>query len=284
MGRLPDIIVIGAMKAGTTSLHSYLDKHPDIFMSVEKELNFFDEKSNWNKGLDWYKSNFNSEKKIVGEASPVYTKRHIDTGIAERIKETCPDVKLVYIIRDPIVRVLSHVAEYYYSGGIETDINQFILDEYKKGTLADTHIVQTSMYYYQIEEYLKYFDKNQIHILSLEDLKSKRIETLNKLFSFIGVRELEDESLFDFQKNVSTEKKMFSSFGNSLRKSFLKRIVKILFPKDLYSKFSKSKIIERVGKKDIEKMQISYEVREILTNIFKEDQIKLNQFTQNNER
>jgi hypothetical protein len=57
-GTLPNLIIIGAMKGGTTSLHYYLNLHPQIWMSREKELYFFVSERNWNKGIEWYKSNF----------------------------------------------------------------------------------------------------------------------------------------------------------------------------------------------------------------------------------
>ena len=67
---LPDFIIIGTMKGGTTSLHHYLSQHPEIFMSKQKELNFFIEERNRRRGLKWYESQFNGTERIRGEASP----------------------------------------------------------------------------------------------------------------------------------------------------------------------------------------------------------------------
>jgi hypothetical protein len=76
-GRLPNFIVIGAAKRGTTSLHYYLSLHPEIFMSRVKEARFFgDERDSigrWNRGLDWYNSLFQTTLPICGESSPAYT-------------------------------------------------------------------------------------------------------------------------------------------------------------------------------------------------------------------
>ena len=67
---LPNLLIIGAMKCGTTSLHNYLNLHPEIYMQQEKELDYFIEKKNYKKGLNWYKSKFNSKNsKILGESS-----------------------------------------------------------------------------------------------------------------------------------------------------------------------------------------------------------------------
>src|SRR5689334_25243197 len=81
---LPNLLVIGAAKAGTTSLHSYLSLHPEIFMSQRKELNFFDDRSRWNKGVEWYKSNFNDEFRVNGETSPQYSRYPRNAGVPDR--------------------------------------------------------------------------------------------------------------------------------------------------------------------------------------------------------
>src|SRR5690348_17021002 len=85
MGRrhptLPNLLIIGAAKAGTTSLHDYLSEHPDIFMSKHKELRFFDPESRWRLGVEWYKSNFDSRFAINGESSPRYTRYPRTAGV-----------------------------------------------------------------------------------------------------------------------------------------------------------------------------------------------------------
>ena len=73
MRMLPNLIIIGAMKCGTSALHRYLGLHPEISMSDEKELNFFIEGMNWEKGLAWYESMFTGKAKVHGESSPDYT-------------------------------------------------------------------------------------------------------------------------------------------------------------------------------------------------------------------
>src|ERR687894_2292944 len=70
---LPNLIVIGAQKCGTSVLHYYLSLHPEVSMSRPKELNFFIEERNWPRGLDWYKSQFDGDARVRGEASPNYT-------------------------------------------------------------------------------------------------------------------------------------------------------------------------------------------------------------------
>src|SRR5205085_12476815 len=72
-GALPNLIVIGAQKCGTSGLHYYLSLHPEISVSTPKELNFFIAERNWPLGLDWYRSHFDAEARVRSEASPNYS-------------------------------------------------------------------------------------------------------------------------------------------------------------------------------------------------------------------
>jgi Sulfotransferase domain. len=110
-GQLPNLLIIGSQKAGTTSLHTYLSYHPEIFMSKNKELAFFCG-TNSDKDTDWYRSNFKTDKAIRGESSMVYTHCKRYPGVPARIHELIPEAKLIYILRDPISRVLSHYSHF----------------------------------------------------------------------------------------------------------------------------------------------------------------------------
>src|SRR3954454_1582153 len=102
---LPNLIVIGAAKAGTTSLHHYLDLHPQIAMSRWKELDFFSKEFD-RDGLRWYESQF-ADAPVRGESSPSYTRHPENPGAAARMASVVPDAKLIYIVRDPVDRYVS---------------------------------------------------------------------------------------------------------------------------------------------------------------------------------
>ena len=104
---LPTFLIIGAAKAGTTSLHHYLQLHPDICMSNVKELNFFIEEVCWHKGVDWYASRFDGSP-VRGEGSPSYANFPVYDGVPQRAASVVPDAKLIYCVRDPVDRVVSH--------------------------------------------------------------------------------------------------------------------------------------------------------------------------------
>ena len=109
---LPDFLIIGAMKAGTTSIHENLKSHPKIGMSDFKETNYFT--SNYNYGINWYKSLFNKSGVKNGEACPSYAMVFKYPDTAERIYKTTSKIKLIYILRDPVDRIVSHLHHNLY--------------------------------------------------------------------------------------------------------------------------------------------------------------------------
>jgi len=104
-GRLPDFVIVGAMRSGTTSLCRYLSEHPRIFVHPDKELHFFD--LNWEKGHEWYESKFAAAPpdQLAGEATPIYMYL-ADT--VERMASLIPRAKLVAVLRNPVDRAYSH--------------------------------------------------------------------------------------------------------------------------------------------------------------------------------
>src|SRR5262249_9316045 len=108
--RQPDFIVIGAMKSATTTLHEQLARQPGIFMSRPKEPNFFSDDANYVRGLSWYRSLFPGRDGVVlrGESSTHYTKLPTYPRTVKRMTQSLRDVKLIYVMRHPIDRLVSH--------------------------------------------------------------------------------------------------------------------------------------------------------------------------------
>src|SRR5918992_1234170 len=107
---LPNFLIIGAAKAGTTSLWAYLREHPQVFMAEPKELHFFVAASNWKRGLGWYESHFDRAKGsvAVGEACGAYSRFPTHRGVPARIAGVVPDARLIYLVRHPIDRMVSN--------------------------------------------------------------------------------------------------------------------------------------------------------------------------------
>jgi Sulfotransferase domain len=196
---LPNLIIIGGLKCGTTSIHHYLGLHPEVQMSKPKELNFFVEELNWDLGLDWYRARFDDRFTVRGESSPHYTNLPRFTGVTDRIEEHIPDARLIYMVRDPIKRVLSHwvhaTGAGYESGQIEEVLSR-----------PDTAYVQRSQYWMQLQPYLDRFDHERIEVITAEELQGERRETMRRAFRFAGVDEDFEHEQFDREWEKSSAK------------------------------------------------------------------------------
>jgi hypothetical protein len=232
----PDFLIIGAMKCGTTSLHHYLGKHPNIFTTTPKEIHYFSDPNYQEKEWEEYLRHFQTDKKLAGASPQNYTKRHRkDFGnIPPRLYQHLPDVKLIYILRDPIERIYSHYYEAQEGGYAPPEgLNAYLQN------VESNHYVLTSAYFYQLRAYLEYFPREQIHLLTLEQLRDNRLETLNEVFRFLGVPILEDESLFQFQSNSKSGKTKATSFGELILSGSLSQ-VRSLIPRSWKSAIKES--------------------------------------------
>lgn len=179
---LPNFLVIGAMKAGTTSLYEYLRHHPQIFMSGVKELDFFVEHMNWRRGRAWYEAQFRSVKSgaiAIGEASPSYSKHPLLPGVPARVAALLPDVRLIYLVRHPIERMRSHYLHQVIIGKERRPLAQALVE--MPGYLI------TSQYALQVEQYLRYVALERILIVKSEDLRDARLDTVRQVYRFLGV-------------------------------------------------------------------------------------------------
>jgi hypothetical protein len=219
-GRLPDFLVIGAMKAGTTSLYHYLAAHPQVFMPKVKELDFFTEELSWSRGWDWYRRQFSGASagtKAVGEASTSYTKYPRYQGAADRIARHLPNARLIYVVRDPFERIRSHYQHNVAIGQEERPIDEAV---------ARNHVyLDYSRYATQIERYLEYFDRSQCLLVTSEDLRSRREETMRTVFMFLEVAE--DERIGNLEEEFyKTEDR--PAYGRMLGGA--RRLLKERFP------------------------------------------------------
>jgi hypothetical protein len=174
---LPTFALIGAMKAGTTSISSALDSHPDVFMCTPKEPQFFT--TRWDRGLPWYESLFAPADAALarGDASTSYTDFPRKPEAAQRMVQVAPEIKLVYVVREPIARMRSHYRHRIADGVESRPVDVALLDD---------RYVRRSCYAMQLEQYMQYFAASQLLVLEAEDLL-RGGESWSRLFSFIGV-------------------------------------------------------------------------------------------------
>lgn len=179
--RDPDFIVIGAMKAGTTTLFEALKRHPGAFMADPKEPNYFSMDSVYNdRGRDWYRGLFAEARpdQLCGEASPSYTRHPRFPETARRMAADLPGVKLIYIMRHPVERFYSNYV-FDRSFGFDEPIAQTLTER--------PYVLETSRYLRQIERYLEWYPPSQLHCVVLDDLRSDPVGVLDRLAEFLGL-------------------------------------------------------------------------------------------------
>ncbi len=181
--RIPNLFIVGAMKSGTTSLHNYLDTHPNIFMSKKpKETQYFVKELNWSRGEDWYLSLFDaadSHVTILGESSTDYTKLPLYQGVVQRIADFNPEARIIYIMRDPVERSISN---YWWQVQFSAEGRDMLTVMKKVKDITDI-----SYYAMQIKPYIEMFGRERVMALTLEELKAAPIKTLQNLFDWLGV-------------------------------------------------------------------------------------------------
>jgi hypothetical protein len=179
---LPNLIVIGAPKAGTTSLHHYLGAHPDVFMSRSKELGLFD-RDDWRDRVEWYERQFPATARVRGESSPAYSMHPAVAGVPERMHELLPQARLIYLVRDPVERLLAHYVEWYALGLEARTLGEVIRDVEDPGNAY----VAASRYAAQLDQYHRWFASSRVLVIDQHELLERRAATMARAFEFLDV-------------------------------------------------------------------------------------------------
>jgi hypothetical protein len=227
--KMPNLFVIGAAKSGTTSLHHYLDAHPQISMAAPrdsarsrdndaagKEMRFF-WRDDWAERMDWYLSHFASMSTPVrGETTPAYAAYSFHADVAGRIHLVSPRARLLYVVRDPIDRIVAHFAQRQADG----DRRSFAgyMEELDR---PDNPIVCPSLYATQLDLYLRRFERSRLLVVDQHALRHRRREALREVFSFLEVDPDFWSPGFEGERNTRAEKYALTPAGAKLLKGFL---------------------------------------------------------------
>ena len=186
---LPKFVIVDVMKSGTSTVQHYLRQHPEIYMP-ENELHFFHDRMNgrWNNGIDWYRAQFQdaSPEQIVGEKTPAYSYL---PNTAERIHNILPDVKLIWIFRNPVDRAYSNYWHWVVHGREPHSFEEAVRREKRNyhQSYSYKNYLRRSLYVEQLDRYLEYFDRDQMHFALFEQVVSNPKFVLGNVFSFLEV-------------------------------------------------------------------------------------------------
>jgi hypothetical protein len=176
----PDFIIMGAMKCGTSTLYEQLAAQPAFFMSTLKEPNFFSDDEVFSRGVDWYQSLFAAAARdqIIGEASTHYTKLPTHPMARERLIEAIPNARLVYLMRHPIDRLVSHYIHDWTMGEAPATIDDAVC--------PTSPYVDYGRYHFQLMPYISHFGRENILPVFLERMNAAPAETLKHVVGFLG--------------------------------------------------------------------------------------------------
>jgi hypothetical protein len=231
-GRVPDFIIVGATKAGTTSLDFYLSLHPEIQMVRPKEPRFFIDApepiGRWGKGIDWYRGLFQSEKSICGEASQAYTHAPALPGVPERMARVVPEARLIYLVREPLERLKSHFLMRCRQKGESLGLADFLAAN------PEARCLLASDYGSQLQRYLNWFPPGQILVVESEELAGNRSNTLRRVFEFLGVDVGFSSPLFHHRRNVTGHQRIPNETGQRFLNSRAMKFAKVSLPDSIF--------------------------------------------------
>ncbi len=192
-GALPNVVIVGAMKCGTTSLHRYLDLHPEAAMSEPKELNFFigpetppDHPGeswaygNWHRGPAWYAAHFDPSAAVRAEASPGYTSPD-HPEVAGRMAALLPTARLVCAVRDPISRAVSQYLHHRREGAERRPLEEALLD-------PRSQYISRGRYFERLAPFLGCgtFD-GRLTVVAQEEMERETRSAVSRVYADLGI-------------------------------------------------------------------------------------------------
>jgi hypothetical protein len=246
-------MIIGAQKCGTTTLFRILNDHPSINGCDQKEPHFFSTAKNWRNGLDQYHMLFKEkEGALYFEASTTYTFYPLrNLHIWDNIFDYNPNMKFIYIVRNPVDRIVSSYMHTYERGYTDLDIGEALIKE--------RLLIELTRYYTQISPYIKKFGRDKILLIDFEDLIKKKEMVLEQVSEFllVDIKKFPKSDQVHANVSVGGHKKHHKYDSPSL-------------PLKVIRKFSPSiwsKVTDNSKRRFSEKPVLSFEMKEMIINM-----------------
>ena len=216
-----DFILAGAQKSGTTALHYFLEKHPRITMGDRQEMHFFDDDDLFSATVDYdlLHRHFRpvARSTIAGECSPSYL---YWKPAAERIWKYNAQIKLLILLRNPVERAFAHWNMQRFKGREPLDFFDAVKEEKSRIAGAPPRearrfaYVDRGFYVQQLERFFRFFSREQMMIIKFEKFRQEQRETLDSIFSFLGVKpppsfRSKDRNVVPYQRAMNWEERVF---------------------------------------------------------------------------
>ena len=236
-----DFFIVGAPKAGTTSLYHYLNEHPQVEMSSQKEPDYFSDKAIHEQGIYYTKNRVNTldkyESLFVQKESVIYGEGSVSylfyDNVAEDIKKYNPNAKIIIMLRNPAERAFSHYLMDYRLGLISDSFENIIAkkSKHKNAHLFYQQYIEVSKYSNQILRYLNFFEKDNILFIDYEDFRINVSDTVNQAYNFLEIST-------DFTADTDIKHNTFTMPKNKVIRYiysfvFLRKILAFLLPANL---------------------------------------------------
>lgn len=257
--RLPDFMIIGAQKSGTTAMFSFLAQHPQLAVNKLTSVHYFD--LNYSKSLCFYKRNFPlkwfSKNKLVGEYTPFYVFHPL---AVERIGKDFPHMKLIILMRNPVDRAYSHY-NMKCERGEETETFEKALELEESRTAGEVEKIkqdhkyiswsyraftykERGIYADQVERVYRYFPKDQVLILQSEQYFKNHLESIKQIYDFLGISYFEPQNL-NVRNKREYPKPMSEETRNALNSYFFdhnERLFKLIGKRFSWNDWKKNNI------------------------------------------
>ena len=274
-----DFFIVGAPKAGTTSLYHYLNEHPEIEMSSQKEPDFFSDEALQNQKLYYGKNRINTIEKyhslskredniLKGDASVSYL---FYKDVPHKIIEYNPNAKIIIMLRNPIDRAFSHYLMDYRLGLISASFDSII---YKQSKVKNAHLfyqqyIQVSEYSNQIKRYLEVFSRKNIYFIDYDDFKNETSDIIKNIFLFLDLNSNFQPNLRKKYNTYTENKNMIIRYtysflplrkllSNILPKKLIEKIISFIFISNKKPKLSEKNIyfLKKYFENDVSELSI----------------------------
>ncbi len=239
-----DFMIIGSQKSATTTLFDILKNHPKLCGCETKEPEFFSHTSNWPRKIDDYENLFNKEKgQLAFEASTSYTAHPTyNKNVWEELWSYNPNLKFIYIVRDPIDRIISAHRFLYRQGYADKkNINLFLK--------TNSYHINLSKYYFQIKPYIDLFGASSVKVILFEDFSKSPESVVNDILDFLKVNRFESFTQATLKSNTKERKLILKTGFNSFIRLYLQ--VRKYLPERISNRLTNYLLYRKIEDKDL---------------------------------